>query len=173
MAYTQPINPRFSMMSVGTPTSDNFSPASSSTRFSLPGPTNPTTTSAPLKASNRSFIYDRQLNKTRTAEVSLSAYAFLFSEIIQYTQKRVNGIGDLERRCVRFVCVMSISLRMSTLRQAQCSRLSNRHAGARAHGLARRSVVKSAKTRDPFPSSVDVNTYTSLACRVRKACRRD
>ena len=27
-----------------------------------------------------------------------AAFAFLFSEVIQYTQKRVNGISDLERR---------------------------------------------------------------------------
>ena len=33
-------------------------------------------------------------------QVSLSAYAFLLSEIVQYTQKRVSGIGDLERRQV-------------------------------------------------------------------------
>jgi trafficking protein particle complex subunit 5 len=43
-------------------------------------------------------IYDRNLNKTRTAEVSAAAFTFFFSEMIQYTQKRVNGIGDLERR---------------------------------------------------------------------------
>ncbi|KAG9050956.1 hypothetical protein FS837_000619 [Tulasnella sp. UAMH 9824] len=43
-------------------------------------------------------IYDRNLNKTRMAEVSLSAWAFMFSEVVQYTQKRVSGIGDLERR---------------------------------------------------------------------------
>ena len=51
-------------------------------------------------------IYDRNLNKTRTAEVSAAAFAFLFSEMIQYTQKRVSGIGDLERRYVpRGVCL--------------------------------------------------------------------
>jgi len=44
------------------------------------------------------MIYDRNLNKSRMAQVSLSAYAFLLSEIVQYTQKRVSGIGDLERR---------------------------------------------------------------------------
>ncbi|ORX50551.1 TRAPP I complex [Hesseltinella vesiculosa] len=43
-------------------------------------------------------ILDRNLNKTRGAEVSLGAQAFLFSEILQYTQKRVNGIQDLEQK---------------------------------------------------------------------------
>lgn len=28
----------------------------------------------------------------------MSAWAFMFSEVVQYTQKRVSGIGDLERR---------------------------------------------------------------------------
>jgi hypothetical protein len=60
-----------------------------SARFSLPS------TQARL---NRPNIYDRSLNKTRTAEVSGSAFAFLFSEVVQYTQKRVSGINDLERR---------------------------------------------------------------------------
>ena len=46
----------------------------------------------------RPNIYDRNLNKTRIAEISASAFAFLFSEMVQYTQKRVSGINDLERR---------------------------------------------------------------------------
>jgi hypothetical protein len=52
----------------------------------------------PKPALSRPNIYDRNLNKTRTAEVSASAFAFLFSEMVQYTQKRVSGINDLERR---------------------------------------------------------------------------
>lgn len=73
-----------------------MSPASTSTRFSIPVGQ----AISVAKLSGRPNIYDRNLNKTRTADVSLSAFAFLFSEIIQYTQKRVSGIGDLERRCV-------------------------------------------------------------------------
>ncbi|KAF8323010.1 TRAPP complex subunit trs31 [Clavulina sp. PMI_390] len=46
----------------------------------------------------RAAIFDRNLNKTKNSQVSLSAWSFMFSEMIQYTQKRVNGIGDLERR---------------------------------------------------------------------------
>jgi len=55
----------------------------------------PTSTRPTHKRPN---IYDRNLNKTRTADISASALAFLFSEIVQYTQKRVSGINDLERR---------------------------------------------------------------------------
>lgn len=42
-------------------------------------------------------IIDRQLPKGKQ-EVSLSAFAFLFSEIIQYYQSTVNNVGELERR---------------------------------------------------------------------------
>ena len=31
-------------------------------------------------------------------DVSLSAFAFLFSEIVQYCQAKVQNIGELERR---------------------------------------------------------------------------
>ncbi|KAH8120680.1 TRAPP complex subunit trs31 [Phellopilus nigrolimitatus] len=96
MAYPQPVNPRMSVLSNTSVSSDHFSPASSSTRFSFP--TAVPINTAPSPARQRPSVYERNLNKTRTAEVSLSAYAFLFSEIVQYTQKRVSGIGDLERR---------------------------------------------------------------------------
>lgn len=43
-------------------------------------------------------IYERPLSKSRSAEVSLSAWAFLFSETIQYTQKRVSGVAEFEKR---------------------------------------------------------------------------
>ena len=34
-------------------------------------------------------------------QVSLSAFSFLFSELVQYCQTRVSNIGELERRCVQ------------------------------------------------------------------------
>jgi hypothetical protein len=84
-------HPRFSVLSSGSSAAD--SPAASSTRFSLPS-----VSTTPKPPGVRPNIYDRPLIKTRTAEVSASAFAFLFSEMVQYTQKRVNGIADLERR---------------------------------------------------------------------------
>eukprot|EP00736_Rhodelphis_marinus_P003780 Rmarinus@m.6957 len=42
-------------------------------------------------------VVDRPLSKGKS-EVSLSAFAFLFSEIIQYSQMRVRSWGDLEKR---------------------------------------------------------------------------
>jgi hypothetical protein len=94
MAYAQP-HPRLSGVSTPSHSStDRLSPTASSTRFSVLPP------SLPHATKNRPNIYDRNLNKTRNAEVSGAAFAFLFSEIVQYTQKRVSGINDLERLCV-------------------------------------------------------------------------
>ncbi|KAH9486697.1 Transport protein particle subunit trs31 [Psilocybe cubensis] len=97
MAYAQP-HPRLSVVSNSSQSSstDHLSPTTS-TRFSLPSA--PSLHAPSNKAGpNRPNIYDRNLNKTRGAEVSSAAFAFLFSEIIQYTQKRVSGINDLERQ---------------------------------------------------------------------------
>lgn len=103
MSYTQP-HPRQSILSNSSHSSvEHFSPTASSTRFSLPAAPSihSTIASTPRPASNRAVpnIYDRNLSKARASEVSASAYAFMFSEIVQYTQKRVSGINDFERRC--------------------------------------------------------------------------
>ncbi|KXN87536.1 Transport protein particle subunit trs31 [Leucoagaricus sp. SymC.cos] len=100
MAYSQP-HPRLSVLSNSSQSSvDQFSPTSSSARYSLPSAPSIHSTlgSAKPAPGPRPNIYDRNLNKTRIAEVSASSFAFLFSEIVQYTQKRVSGINDLERR---------------------------------------------------------------------------
>lgn len=99
MSYAQP-HPRFSVLSSSSLASAEHLSTASSTRFSLPSaPSINTATGAPAKSpAQRPSIYDRPLNKARAAEVSASAFAFLFSEVVQYTQKRVSGINDLERR---------------------------------------------------------------------------
>jgi len=51
--------------------------------------------------SNRKTIYDRNLNRSRTAELSRASFAYLFGEMVSYAQKRVTGIQDLERRSAR------------------------------------------------------------------------
>lgn len=48
--------------------------------------------------SNRRSIYDRHLNRSRTAELSKASFAYLFNEMITYAQRRVTGITDLEKR---------------------------------------------------------------------------
>lgn len=76
---------------------EHFSPTASSTRFSLPSSA-PTPLGANKAAAARPNIYDRNLAKPRVSDVSGAAFSFLFSEVVQYTQKRVSGINDLERR---------------------------------------------------------------------------
>ncbi|RKU44979.1 TRAPP subunit trs31 [Coniochaeta pulveracea] len=48
--------------------------------------------------SNGKTIYHRPLNRTKTAELSQASFAYLFSEMISYAQRRVTGIQDLEQR---------------------------------------------------------------------------
>ncbi|OIW30371.1 trafficking protein particle complex subunit 5 [Coniochaeta ligniaria NRRL 30616] len=47
---------------------------------------------------NGKTIYHRPLNRTKTAELSQSSFAYLFSEMVTYAQRRVTGIQDLEKR---------------------------------------------------------------------------
>ncbi|KZF26632.1 TRAPP I complex [Xylona heveae TC161] len=47
---------------------------------------------------NRKTIYDRNLNRSRTSELSKASFAYLFGEMVSYAQRRVTGIQDLERR---------------------------------------------------------------------------
>lgn len=42
-------------------------------------------------------IVDRPLSKGKS-EVSLSAFSFLFAEIIQYSRQRVRSTAELERK---------------------------------------------------------------------------
>lgn len=46
-------------------------------------------------------IYHRPLNRSRTSELSQASFAYLFSEMVSYAQRRVTGIQDLEKRYVR------------------------------------------------------------------------
>jgi len=48
--------------------------------------------------SNRKTIYDRNLNRSRNADLSRASFAYLFAEMVAYAQRRVTGIQDLERR---------------------------------------------------------------------------
>ena len=50
---------------------------------------------------NRKTIYDRNLNRSRNAELGRASFAYLFMEMVTYAQKRVTGIQDLERRYAR------------------------------------------------------------------------
>lgn len=43
-------------------------------------------------------IYHRPLNRTKTAELSQASFAYLFSEMVSYAQRRVRGIQEMEAR---------------------------------------------------------------------------
>ena len=49
-------------------------------------------------ASSRKSIYERQLNRTQRSELSKASFSFLFGEMVQYAQKQVSGIQDLEKK---------------------------------------------------------------------------
>lgn len=48
--------------------------------------------------SNKKSIYDRNLNRSKNAELSRAAFAYLFIEMIAYAQKGAKDVGDLEQR---------------------------------------------------------------------------
>ena len=52
-------------------------------------------------------------------KASLSAFAFLFSEMVQYSQKRVQGVDELEQKCVASV-VSQVCVRPS-INLSRCS----------------------------------------------------
>jgi hypothetical protein len=51
--------------------------------------------------SNKKTIYDRNLNRSKNAELSRAAFAYLFIEMIAYAQKGAKDVGDLEQRYAR------------------------------------------------------------------------
>ena len=50
------------------------------------------------KKSVERCVLDNQVRKQKYEEVSLSIFAFLFSEYVQYTQGKVTTLADLEGR---------------------------------------------------------------------------
>ena len=48
---------------------------------------------------NGKTIYHRPLNRSKTSELSQASFAYLFSEMVGYAQRKVTGIQDLEKRC--------------------------------------------------------------------------
>jgi len=76
---------------INTATSPSSAPV---TQTSTTIPTNSQATNVSNKVG---AILNKPLSKGKT-EVSLSAFSFLFSEFIQYSQVRVNNINELEKR---------------------------------------------------------------------------
>ena len=160
---------RFSVLS--SPSPDLLSPTNSSTRFSLPSAPAIATAAGTPKPLSRPNIYDRPLNKTRTAEVSASAHAFLFSEIVQYMQKRVSGINDLERRYAQTITLARIIFGLNLLSKFEHTRLSDWHPCFGINGMACRVCVQGTQARHSLSPGSDVNTHQCLESRFWKACR--
>lgn len=71
------------------------SPLAKASYTPLPAPTAYT----PLRyPTNRKTIYDRNLNRARTSELSLASFAHLFNTIISYHHARSPSVSDLESR---------------------------------------------------------------------------
>ncbi|KAM0756471.1 TRAPP I complex [Meredithblackwellia eburnea MCA 4105] len=83
--------------SIFSPAASTAPSSSRASTFPIPLPS-PSLPPLPANSKRTSLIYDRPLAKSRGNEVSLGAWAFLFGEIIQYTQKRVSGVGEFEKR---------------------------------------------------------------------------
>ncbi|KAM0790737.1 hypothetical protein ACM66B_004592 [Microbotryomycetes sp. NB124-2] len=94
-----------SLLSVGTTAAaasssqhhSNGSAAANSSSFPIPQ-ASPSLPPLPLSQRRAGLIYDRPITRSRGQDVSLAAWAFLFGEIIQYTQRKVKGIGEFEKR---------------------------------------------------------------------------
>lgn len=68
---------------------------------------------SPASANAHLNIVDRPLAKTRGAEVAVGAWAFLFAEIVAYSQSRVDSVSDLEARCVGGLGVLGSALELA------------------------------------------------------------
>ena len=72
--------------------------------------------------SNKKSIYDRNLNRSKNAELSRAAFAYLFIEMIAYAQKGAKDVGDLEQRYARsmqprnFTCIAKDCDRFAAVR---------------------------------------------------------
>ena len=51
--------------------------------------------------SNRKSIYDRNLNRTKTTEISLASFAYLFNSLITYHHAKSGSVSEIETRLNR------------------------------------------------------------------------
>ncbi|KAK3059007.1 Trafficking protein particle complex subunit 31 [Extremus antarcticus] len=52
-------------------------------------------------SSNRKTIYDRNLNRTKTTEISLASFAYLFNTLITYHHSKSSSVSEIEHRLNR------------------------------------------------------------------------
>jgi hypothetical protein len=58
--------------------------------------------------SNKKSIYDRNLGRSKNAELSRAAFAYLFIEMIALAQKGAKDVGDLEQRYDSHLAIGSV-----------------------------------------------------------------
>ena len=51
--------------------------------------------------SNRKSIYDRNLNRTKTTEISLASFSYLFNSLITYHHSKSDSVSEIETRLNR------------------------------------------------------------------------
>jgi hypothetical protein len=72
--------------------------------------------------SNKKSIYDRNLNRSKNAELSRAAFAYLFIEMIAYAQKGAKDVGGLEQKYLSLFLFISL---YTTWFAKQCLRLNS------------------------------------------------
>jgi hypothetical protein len=76
---------------------------------------NPSQGSGLRYPSNKKSIYDRNLNRSKNAELSRAAFAYLFIEMIAYAQKGAKDVGDLEQRYVTGITPAMFALQCTSI----------------------------------------------------------
>lgn len=81
-------------------------------------------------------IVDRPLARTKGAEVAVGAWAFMFAEIVAYSQSRADSVSDLEARCVAqqnraMLTVQAVVIRLRCRPEAPPAAAVAQHPGGR------------------------------------------
>lgn len=83
---------------------------------------NPVLSSTAVSTRRPASVYDRNVQRRR-GDVSLSSFAYIFSEIIQYCHKQAKDIADLERRLNRLGYHVGLrTLELVALREGKLAR---------------------------------------------------
>lgn len=127
--------------------------------------------------SNKKTIYDRNLNRSKNAELSRAAFAYLFIEMIALAQKGAKDVGDLEQRYVITICATTVQAaiyldisKANTDAKVEYSRLSHRPPSARSspHPLCEPACQHPAHSN---PSSPSIHCANSLQASLWTTCR--
>jgi hypothetical protein len=127
--------------------------------------------------SNKKTIYDRNLNRSKNAEISRAAFAYLFVEMISYAQKRVKGIADLEARYIPpppTAMNVGNTWLLTPHTQIKHARLPPRSQTSRSPPISYTNIILSTpnNTTDKNNSSPAIHHDKSVAASLRSTRRR-